>query len=263
MIFYRKNFGAGVLDVALKAAPDYTGDPGYDEIAVVDGHTLPSSSEVDLTDQFTLVIWSDTANPGDDPNMEIVTATKTSHPRIYQVVERGAEDTDIVAHPVGSYVGLHYTAGVSNADLEPILDILEASKGSLIYAWQDIFGNSYIEILPPGSYGQVLVTGGLTNRPFWDWVWLTPGASGGFMVVREYEVFEGVIGNVITIDHEWDEVTPDILVLTDIDSSVAENEVLHSTETEVLVFDGSSGSESYVDAPSTSGKFETLVTHTP
>jgi hypothetical protein len=199
--YYRKNFSSGILDVALIASPGYADDPLYDEIAVEEGHTLPNSDDTTLTKEFRLVIWSDNyINPGDDPDMEIVTATRTTHSRVYQIVTRGEEDTGIVAHAVGSYVGLHYTAGVSNADLEPIQAILDADPGSILYSWVDVFGNKQIGILPAATYGKVLVTAGTGQAPFWDWVWLSPGAAYGRIKHYNPIMYSGKSTVVITID---------------------------------------------------------------
>ena len=234
--YYRKNFSSGIMSLALKAAPDYPDDPRYDEIAVGDDHTLPDSSDTTLTKQFRLVIWSgDYANPGDDPSMEIVTATRTAHPLVYQIVTRGEENTAIAAHPIGCNVGLHYTAGVSNADLETILAILEADEGSLVYSWTDIFGNKQIGVLAPGEYGQVLVTAGSNQRPYWDWVWLSPGAGGGMLIIRYPTVESGSNLAIITMDYH-----PDIAaaVLTEHGSDLGPNEGWFLTR----VLDGSIGS---------------------
>lgn len=177
MAFFRKNFSYGVLAVALKSAPDYPDDPGYDELAVEVDHTLPNEDDTDLTTEFRLVVWSGTVNPGDDPSMEIVTVTRTVNSRVYQITERGSEGTGIVEHPVGSYVGLHYTAGVSNDDIAPIEAILDSSAGSVFYTWITVTGEKIIKALAPGSYGQVLVTAGPSAPPFWDWIFRAPGAA--------------------------------------------------------------------------------------
>jgi hypothetical protein len=167
---YRKNWGQGVLAIQLNATPGYPDDPLYDEIALEADHTLPGAGEADLTETFRLVIWSNSVNPGFDPGMEIVTAQRTDHPRVYQITQRGEEDTVAVAHPVGSYVGLHYTAGVSEHDLAPIQSILDAVAGSIVYTWEDVWGQRSIGILPPGYHQQILHTAGTGQPPYWDWV---------------------------------------------------------------------------------------------
>lgn len=200
-IYYRKNYASAVLSIALVDSPGYVDDPLYDEIAVDTDHTLPNSTEVPtLTEQFRLIIWSNTIDPGDAPDMEIVTVTRTSHPRVYQIATRGEEDTGIVAHAVGSRVGLHYTAGISNADLEPILAVLAAAAGSIVYAWTDVFGNKSIAILEPSNYGKVLVTAGDNKRPFWDWVWGAPGASYGGIKQIYITIETGLSNAIITMD---------------------------------------------------------------
>ena len=247
--YYRKNFSSGVMSLALKATPDYPDDPRYDEIAVDEGHTLPNSDDTTLAKQFRLVIWSgDYTNPGDDPNMEIVTATRTTHPQVYQIVTRGEEDTAIVAHAIGCNVGLHYTAGVSNADLETINSILEAEVGSIIYSWIDVFGNRQIGILPPAAHGKVLVTAGSDKRPFWDWVWGAPGAAGGFIITRESVIEVGGANEKIspTLENTVVEVT--CSYNTDAEEFECNVEVIG--EYEYLLFDGSSGSEVHEDKES-------------
>ena len=240
--YYRKNFSAGVMSLALKDSPDYTDDPRFDEIAVEEGHTLPDSDDTTLTKQFRLVIWSgDYTNPGDDPSMEIVTAIRTTHPLVYQIVTRGEEDTAIVAHPVGCYVGLHYTAGVSNADFETILSILESDIGSIIYSWIDVFGNKKIGILPPAAHGKVLVTAGSSKRPFWDWVWGAPGAGGGFIITRESVIEVGYLDEKISPTLENKVVVVECSYNTDAEKF--ECEIVVIGEYEYLLFDGSSGSE--------------------
>ena len=249
--YYRKNFSSGVMSLLLKATPTPgdPDDPRYNEIAVEEDHTLPNSADTTLIKQFRLVIWSgDYINPGDDPEMEIVTATRSTHPLVYHIITRGEEGTTIVAHPVGCIVGLHYTAGVSNADLETISAILEADPGSIIYSWTDVFGNRKIGILPPAAHGKVLVTAGSDKRPFWDWVWGAPGAAGGFIITRE---------SVIEVGHLDEEISPTLenkLVVvecsynTDVEEFECEIEV--AGEYEYLLFDGSSASEAYEDKES-------------
>lgn len=237
------------MSLPLKASPDYVDDPRYDEIAVEEGHTLPNSDDTTLTKQFRLVLWSgDYTNPGDDPGMEIVTATRTAHPLVYQIVIRGEEDTDIVAHEVGCNVGLHYTAGVSDADLETINSILEADIGSIIYSWVDVFGNKKIGILPPAAHGKVLVTAGDNKRPFWDWVWGAPGAAGGFIIVRESVIETGYSDVKISPTLENKVVVVECSYNTDAEEFECVIEVIG--EYEYLLFDGSSGSETYTDKES-------------
>ena len=57
--------------------------------------------------------------------------------------------------------------------------MLTGENGSIFYAW-----NGAIVELPHGIYGQVLVTGGHGQRPFWDWIWNAPGgmANTAFVI---------------------------------------------------------------------------------
>lgn len=248
-IYYRKNFSSGVMSLPLKASPDYPDDPRYDEIAVKEDHNLPNSDNTTLTKRFRLVIWSgDYTNPGDDPEMEIVTATRSTHPLVYHIITRGEEGTAIVAHPVGCNVGLHYTAGVSNADLATILSILEGDVGSIIYSWKDVFGNRQIGVLPPAAHGKVLVTAGDNRRPFWDWIWGAPGAMGGFIITRE---------STIEVGYSDEKISPTLKdkiveVICSYNTDVEEFECIFETirYIEYLLFDGSSGSEAYEDKES-------------
>ncbi len=249
MTYYRKNFSSGVMSLLLKAAPSYTDDPRYDEIAVEENHTLPNSEDIALTKQFRLVIWNgDYSNPGDDPDMEIVTATRTTHPLVYQIVTRGEEDTAIVAHPVRCNVGLHYTAGLSNADLESIQSILEADVGSIIYSWADVFGNRQIGMLSPAPQGKVLVTAGVGKRPFWDWIWGAPGATGGFIVARECVIEVGLVDEIVSPTLENKVVEVMCSYSMDAEEFVCPFETIEYYE--YLVFDGSSGEELYEDKES-------------
>lgn len=199
---FRKNFGAGVLAQEMISSPGYVDDPLYDEIAVDADHSLPSTAVdgVTTSDSFLLVIWNDTVDPGDDPDMEIMSAIITSHSRVFQVVDRALEGTSASAHPVGSSVGLHYTAGLSLEDMSPIVAIYDSTPGSLIYSWVDVFGVREIGILVPGLYGQVLVTAGDNHRPFWDWVWGAPGGTYS-RIKRFYPIINsGHSSAIITMD---------------------------------------------------------------
>jgi hypothetical protein len=103
--FLRKNFARGALKNLLTAtATSMTLDAG---------HTLPTDAG-----SFRAVIWDMEAfpNPADDPDTEIVTASYST-PNVY-IITRAQEDTLGVAHAIGSEVALHYTAGVSNQDLD-------------------------------------------------------------------------------------------------------------------------------------------------
>ena len=103
--YLRKNFARGVLKNLLTAtATSMTLDAG---------HTLPT-----VAGSFQVVIWNMETfpNPADDPDTEIVTASYST-PNVYTIT-RAQEYTLGVAHAIGSEVALHYTAGMSNQDLD-------------------------------------------------------------------------------------------------------------------------------------------------
>jgi hypothetical protein len=104
--FLRKNFAFGSLAVQLTAVAT--------QMTLNVGHTLPTDAG-----SFRVVIWNIVTfpNPADDPDAEIVTATYSGGPNIYNIV-RAQEDTLQLVHAVGSEVALHYTAGVSDDDLD-------------------------------------------------------------------------------------------------------------------------------------------------
>jgi len=104
--FLRKNFAHGSLAVQLTAIAT--------QMTLNAGHTLPTDAG-----SFRVVIWNMVAfpNPADDPDAEVVTASYSGVPNIYNIV-RAQEDTLQVTHAVGSEVALHYTAGVSEDDLD-------------------------------------------------------------------------------------------------------------------------------------------------
>jgi len=77
---------------------------------------------------------------------------------------------------LGLQIGVNVQAW--NALLDQLVSvILGAPLGSLLYVWQNIQGQRQIVKLSPGTYGQVLVTQGANQPPFWDWVWQSPGAA--------------------------------------------------------------------------------------
>lgn len=55
----------------------------------------------------------------------------------------------------------------------------DAPIGSLNFTWRDKTGNKQIMPIPIGEKGQILVSGGPSHAPFFDWVWETPGAKAG------------------------------------------------------------------------------------
>lgn len=105
MAFLRKNFARGTLTSNLLA--------GALTLTVSAGHNLPTSAGI-----FRLVIWNATSfpDPFDDPTLEIVTASYSGTPNLYNII-RAQEDTLDVLHASGSRVALHYTAGMSEDDL--------------------------------------------------------------------------------------------------------------------------------------------------
>jgi hypothetical protein len=94
--------------------------------------------------------------------------------------------------------------------------ILASPLGSIIYLWEDAEGEHYLQRLIPGQYGQVLVTGGAGERPFWDWVWEAPGAEGSPSIVFYLVVESSVVAGKITIDHT-------VLESAALDSFIASN----------------------------------------
>jgi len=81
--------------------------------------------------------------------------------------------------------------------------ILASPLGSIIYIWEDLEGNKKLEKLIPGYYGQVLVTGGSNQRPFWDWVWEAPGGEGSPSIVFYL---------IVERSYKVEKITPDYLI---------------------------------------------------
>lgn len=104
MSFVKKNFARGLLASGLTS--------GATQLTMEAGHSLPTDAG-----NFRLVIWNwDTyPDPSDDPNVEIVTASYSGTPNVYDIT-RAREDTGGVIHAAASRVALHYTAGVSEGD---------------------------------------------------------------------------------------------------------------------------------------------------
>ena len=90
--------------------------------------------------------------------------------------------------------------------------MLTGENGSIFYAW-----NGAIEELPHGIYGQVLVTGGHGQRPFWDWVWNAPGASTATAFVIDCIVDSSVTTQEVSMDHTSDQ--GDAAISSDFESS--------------------------------------------
>ncbi|NVM22098.1 MAG: hypothetical protein HWN68_10010 [Desulfobacterales bacterium] len=78
--------------------------------------------------------------------------------------------------------------------------MLAGEDGSIFYAWK-----GEIEELPHGIYGQVLVTGGHGQRPFWDWVWKAPGAETATAFVIDCIVESSVATDKPTMDYTSDQ----------------------------------------------------------
>lgn len=127
--FLRKNFAHGVLASNI--------DSDDEQITVEVGHALPITAG-----EFVLVIWDmeNSPNPADDPNTEIVTASYSGTPNIYDII-RGQEYTLAVNHIKGSEVALHYTAGMSKEDLNYLgtFEIDETDVGTGYFVQADLF----------------------------------------------------------------------------------------------------------------------------
>jgi hypothetical protein len=105
MAFLRKNFAKGFLASGITALSN--------QLTVVAGHTLITAAGM-----FRLVIWDEItySDPADDPNLEIITASYSGVPNVYNII-RAQESTLAVSHDVGDRCGMHYTAGISMDDL--------------------------------------------------------------------------------------------------------------------------------------------------
>ncbi len=105
MSFIKKNFARATLASNLLA--------GALTMTVSVGHNLPTTAGV-----FRILIWNATGfpDPFDDSNKEIVTASYSGTPNIYNLI-RAQENTSDVLHAAGSRAGLHYTAGISDDDI--------------------------------------------------------------------------------------------------------------------------------------------------
>lgn len=104
-LFARKNFARGVLASAF--------DVGHVQLTMATGHNLPTGS-----DSFRLVVWNWARypDPADDTNLEIVTAVYSGTTNIYDTT-RAQESTAESLHIKDDRVALHYTAGMSEDDL--------------------------------------------------------------------------------------------------------------------------------------------------
>ena len=88
--FLRKNFARGSLALGINAL--------VTQMTLDAGHTLPTD-----VGYFRAVIWNMGvySNPADDPNTEIVEASYSGTPNVYNIV-RAQEDTLAVLHATGS-----------------------------------------------------------------------------------------------------------------------------------------------------------------
>ena len=104
--FLRKNFARGSLSLLLTDVAV--------QMRLNVGHGLPTEAGF-----FRAVIWNMSAfsNPADDPDTEIVTASYSGVPNVYNI-QRAQEGTLQVGHPVNSEVAIHYTSGMSEDDLD-------------------------------------------------------------------------------------------------------------------------------------------------
>jgi len=104
-LLLRKNFARGLLSAGINAV--------VTQLTVTAGHTLPTTAG-----NFKLVIWDQTtySDPAGDPNLEIVTASYSGTPNVYDIV-RAQENTVAVVHSLGDRTALHFTAGMSLDDL--------------------------------------------------------------------------------------------------------------------------------------------------
>jgi hypothetical protein len=107
MAFLRKNFARGTLAADINDV--------VTQMTLTGTHSLPTSAG-----NFRLVIWDAISypDPADDAGLEVVTASYNA-PNVYDIV-RAQEDTIASSHDAGDRVGLHYTAGVSQDDVDSI-----------------------------------------------------------------------------------------------------------------------------------------------
>jgi hypothetical protein len=100
---------------------------------------------------------------------------------------------------LGLQIGVNVQA--SNALLDQLVSlVLAAPLGSLFYVWQNVLGQRQMVKLSPSIYGQVLVTQGANQPPFWDWVWQSPGAAYSGHKVINAEVRSSALVAKLTIN---------------------------------------------------------------
>jgi len=89
-------------------------------------------------------------------------------------------------------------------------------EGRLFVQWQDAEGNIEILQLPSGEYGQVLVSGGPSAKPFFDWGWGAPGLKKGLERSFYVDVYTEVNKEVVTVDKTIEkEATQEAVLGTD------------------------------------------------
>ena len=116
--FLRVNFAEALLSEAIS--------DNAATIKVVTGHSLPTA-----VGKMRLATWDAETypNPADDPQAEFIEAEYSGTPNIYNVL-RAQEGTSAYAHAALSRVAMHYTAGVSEADLS-ILGTKEVNEAAI------------------------------------------------------------------------------------------------------------------------------------
>jgi hypothetical protein len=142
-------------------------------------------TDVSLT--MALVMWGQIyPNPSAADDKEIVIATWTGSGRIYDII-RGAESSIPNVHIYGDNVALLWTADM-NWEVCIFRTMLKDTVGSIGYTWDtDGDGEMEIEPLQPDDeifigqldgleYNKVLVCGGPSAAPYWDFPW-NVGAS--------------------------------------------------------------------------------------
>ena len=104
--FLRKNFSRGVLAADLTVIASF--------LIMKAGHNLPVAAGT-----FPLVIWDFEASPdpADALDLEIVLASYSGVANKYNIT-RAQEGTLALVHYIDDRVALHYTAGMSEEDLD-------------------------------------------------------------------------------------------------------------------------------------------------
>jgi len=108
-------------------------------------------------------------------------------------------------------------------------------EGRLFVQWQDAEGNIEIMQLPSGEYGQVLVSGGPSAKPFFDWGWGAPGLKKGLERSFYVDVYTEVHKEVVTVDKTIEkEISQEAVLGTDQGPNAGDfKEQTPSTATEI------------------------------